>query len=94
MEHIINIILTLTTIVAAGGWFVFYKSNKELKQVEVSKKKIEEKESSLNFYVRNIADLEERLDIAMKKQKDLEKHIIRLERKLNQYEKKYGILDD
>lgn len=93
MSEILNIILGFIAIVATGGWFVFYKSNKALKTAEVSKATIELKEANFAFYIKNIADLENRLSKAMEKQLEFEKQIDKLEKKIKKYEQKYGCLD-
>ena len=61
LTHIYSIVVSIFTVITGGGWFINYRQKKQVEKANAGLKELELKEASLNYYLKRILDLEDRL---------------------------------
>lgn len=69
--RIIELVLGIVTLICSGGWFVYYRLNKQLKRVELDRER-------LSVYKTILDDVEPRVERLQKKIIELEAYIEKL----------------
>jgi len=69
--RIIELVLGVVTLISSGGWFVYYRLNKQLKRVELDRER-------LSVYKTILDDVEPRVERLQKKIIELEAYIEKL----------------
>lgn len=59
--NLYSIIVTVLTLILGGGWFIHYKAKKRIEDASAGLKELELKESSFEYYLKRICDLEKQL---------------------------------
>ena len=78
---IYSLIITVITIVAGGGWFINHKQKKQVEKANVGIMELKLKESSFEYYLKRIEDLERRLLVVENENKSLKEEIKKLKSK-------------
>lgn len=93
-SKILDIVMPLLTIVAGGGWFIYYRANKKKANGEAVQAEASGWESQQHVYQHTIDDLEKTCDFIRKDRDLLRKENEELRKENKELRKRIGDLED